>query len=246
MLRKTNGGLFYSDVSANSSVYMVVVATVLHTESGMHEGDDKRNKKPCSHCGSEKHTYNTCWKKFPWLKDHKCEKCGRTGHRQEHCTKRSNNDQNNISIDVMMNMVDVEEKEIGKDESKEMWERLNNVFGKPWYSEENNEKGHTDHNDYDSENDSVENDDDSTYVDDDEEGNEEPNEVIDLTQSNSNDNENDNEEEENNEDENDSVEVIEQNDDETVDTVPINYDDFEEEKYPDKRDENNELTQEEW
>ena len=28
-------------------------------------GDDEKNKKPCSHCGSEKHTYNTCWKKFP-------------------------------------------------------------------------------------------------------------------------------------------------------------------------------------
>ena len=105
-------------------------------------GDDKKNKKPCTHCGSEKHTYNTCWKKHPWLKEHVCENCGRKGHCKEHCLKKKNNDQNNISIDAMMNMVDVEKDENKKDESEVMWERLNNVFGKLWCGECNSEESH--------------------------------------------------------------------------------------------------------
>jgi len=164
--------------------------------------------------------------------------------------KRNNGDQNNISIDLMMSIVDAEENDDTDDESEEMWNRLNNAFGRPWCMKCNKYEGHSKYECYDSNDDSVEDDDDSTYVDEDNEENNKLNEIIDLTQSYSNENEenNNNDEEENNDDENDSVEVIEieHDDDSTVDTAPINYDNFEEEEYPHKRNENNELTQEEW
>ena len=69
----------------------------------------------------------------------------------------------------MMNMVDVNKNE--KDESSDMWNRLNNVFGGTRCIECDKEESHLEDNDYDSDDDSVENDDDSTYVDEDEERN---------------------------------------------------------------------------
>ena len=95
--------------------------------------DSDKNKKPCSHCGSPKHTYNTCWKKFPWLKEHVCENCGRKGHRKQHCTRRpreNNNDsaeQNNNAAEVMMNMVEIDAER--NQNVNNGWNRLRNMFG---------------------------------------------------------------------------------------------------------------------
>ena len=47
-------------------------------------------------------------KKFPWLKDHTCENCGRKGHRKEHYIRRNKDQNNNLNENVIMNMVEIE------------------------------------------------------------------------------------------------------------------------------------------